>query len=320
MTLFACIYCIYTYIHLIYTSVNHFLQNFRPLQELDLIDNFLFQEMLSQGEDSETFARILLSTILEKPIRRVKITPQKPILGVDTNNHGIRMDAYIEDISDMEHSELSDAELIPDIYDIEPNKIFEQDTLPKRMRYYHGLIDTKLLSIGSDYDTLPNVVIIFILPYDPFHKNRMIYTVRNHCEEDASIPYDDGARKIFLYTKGTEGNPSQALQDMLKYIQKSTVDNVTNPDIASIQQLVDKVKQKPEVGINYMKSWEIEKMMRKEGYQDGFDDGFDDGFNDGATKMGQLILCLTDAGRTEDIPKVTNDIEYRKKLLEEFNL
>ena len=69
----------------------------------------------------------------------------------------------------------------------------------------------------------------------------MVYTIQNHCTEDASIPYDDGAKKIFLYTRGTEGSPSQELKDMLKYIEKSTNDNVTNQDIASIQELVTKV-------------------------------------------------------------------------------
>lgn len=119
-----------------------------------------------------------------------------------------------------------------------------------------------------------------------------------------------------MNTKGTEGNPSQSLKDMLKYIQKSTEDNVTNPDLASIQQLVTKVKHKKEVGINYMKSWEVEEMVRKEGYQDGFSDGF----SDGTEQMAQLVLRLTESGRTEDITKSALDIEYRKKLFQEFNL
>lgn len=50
-------------------------------------------------------------------------------------------------------------------------------------------------------------------------------------------------------------SPSQALKDMLKYIEKSTEDNIINEDIASIQKLVTKVKSKKEVSINYMKSW-----------------------------------------------------------------
>ncbi|MBQ8597699.1 MAG: Rpn family recombination-promoting nuclease/putative transposase, partial [Lachnospiraceae bacterium] len=235
-------------------------RTFRKLEDLNLIDNFLFHQVLT-SEDGEEFARILLSTILDKPIRKVKITPQKNISGVDTNKHGICLDVYIEDVSetdltnlsDPEKQNLSDAEIIPDVYDIEPNNTYEKNTLPKRTRYYHGLIDTQLLSAGVNYSKLPNMFIIMILPYDPFGKNRMVYTIRNSCIEDTSVPYNDGATKIFLYTKGTEGNPSQALQNMLKYIQESTKENATNDETIKVQEFVDKVKRRKEVGVNYMK-------------------------------------------------------------------
>ena len=195
----------------------------RPLEELDLMDDFLFQELLSQEGDGEEFCRILLSTILGKTIRKVSI--------------------------------------------------IQKQTLPKRMRYYHGLIDTQLLATNVAYDKLPNVAIIVILPYDPFGKNRMVYTIRNQCEEDTTIPYDDGARKIFLYTKGTEGNPSQELKDMLKYIEETTDENVTNQDIDTIHHFVKKVKRRREVGINYMKSWELERIYREEGRAEGLEQG-----------------------------------------------
>ncbi|MDE7250222.1 MAG: Rpn family recombination-promoting nuclease/putative transposase [Lachnospiraceae bacterium] len=300
------------------------IRQFRKLEELNLIDNFLFQEMLSQKEGGEEFARILLSTILEKNIRKVRIIPQKNILGADTDQHGIRLDAYIEDISDELDEAAADAEVIPDIYDIEPNNTYEKESLPKRMRYYHGLIDTQFLRSGVDYGKLPNVVIIVILPYDPFGKNRMMYTIKNGCVEDLSVPYDDGARKIFLYTKGKEGKPSQKLSDMLKYIEKTTNNNVTNQDIESIQQLVEKVKRKKEVGINYMKSWEIEKMAREEGYTEGYDSGYEGGYgkgyDNGQDRVNLLIARLSEAGRMDDIVKAALDKAYQESLFEEFHL
>jgi predicted transposase/invertase (TIGR01784 family) len=237
-----------------------------------------------QEGTGEEFCRILLGTILGKTIRKVHIIPQKNVLGIDTNRHGIRMDAYIEDISAEEidqKMEILDAEVMPDIYDIEPNNKYEKISLPKRMRYYHALIDTQLLSTNLEYDRLQNVIIIIILPYDPFDRNRMVYTVQNQCVEDSTIPYDDGARKIFLYTKGTEGNPSQELRDMLKYIEKTTDDNVTNQNLATIQQFVDKVKRRKEVGINYMKSWELERMYREEGRKEGLAEGREEGLAEG---------------------------------------
>lgn len=248
---------------------------YRPLSELNLIDDFLFQQLLSQEGDGEEFCRILLSTILGKAIRNVRITPQKNILGIDTNQHGIRLDAYIEDVSEtaFPSGNCIDAEIIPDIYDIEPNNRYEKDTLPKRMRYYHGLIDTQFLATGADYNKLPNVVIIVILPYDPFGQNRMVYTIQNQCIESPNLSYNDGATKIFLYTKGTVGNPSQELRDMLKYIEKTTTDNITNQNIDTVHHFVEKVKQRKEVGINYMKSWELEKMWRTDGLEEGLEQG-----------------------------------------------
>jgi len=43
-------------------------------------------------------------------------------------------------------------------------------------------------------------------------------------------------------------------------------------------------------------------------------------YNDDAKKMGRLILCLTEAGRTEDLIKAANDTSFRNQLIKEFNL
>ena len=87
------------------------------------------------------------------------------------------------------------------------------------------------------------------------------------------IPYEDGTTKIFFYTKGTEGNPGQELCDMLKYIEHSTTDNVTNQTIDELDRLVSTVKQSREAGINYMKSWEHEKIIRDEERRIGIEQG-----------------------------------------------
>ena len=255
-------------------------KRFRSIEELNLIDNFLFHTVVTQGEDGEEFCRIILSTILGKTIRKVRVLAQQSIAGLDTDLHGIRMDAYVEDITEevyLPGCEMADAKIIPDIYDIEPNNGYEKSTLPKRMRYYHGLIDAKQLEAGVDYDKLPRVIIIVILPYDPFGQNRMVYTIKNQCEEDLSVAYEDGARKIFLYTKGTEGNPSQSLRDMLKYIEDTKQENVTNEDISRIHEFVEKAKHRKEVGIGYMNLWEEKMRMAKEARATGYAEGHAEG-------------------------------------------
>lgn len=280
----------------------------RPLAELNLLDDFLFQQILLQEKEGPEFCRILLSTILGRPIRNVRIIPQKNILGIDTDRHGIRLDAYIEDVSEEDNSsgkKAMDARILHDVYDVEPNKKFEKASLPKRMRYYHSIIDTQLLATSTDYNQLQKVVIIFILPYDPFDKKRMVYTIRNQCVEDSSIPYDDGSTKIFLYTKGTEGNPSQELKDMLQYMENTTDENVTNENLNSIHQIVENTKNKKEVSVNYMKSWEYEQMIRNEGLQQGIEQGIEQGIK-------SLILTLQEMNISWE--------EISFKLMQHFSL
>jgi predicted transposase/invertase (TIGR01784 family) len=206
--------------------------------------------------------------------------------------------------------EMLDASVLPDIYDVEPNRTYEKDSLPKRVRYYHGMIDSRMLEKGVDYSQLRNVVIIVILPYDPFDRNRMVYTVRNQCIEDSSIHYEDGATKIFLYTKGTEGNPSQKLRDMLKYMEKTTEENITNQSLAAMHRLVEEVKNRKEVGINYMKSWELDEMHREEGRREGRQEGLREGRREGEERMNCLINILIKQNRIDDLERAANDRAY----------
>ncbi|MBQ7925448.1 MAG: Rpn family recombination-promoting nuclease/putative transposase [Lachnospiraceae bacterium] len=298
-------------------------KHFRPLSDLNLLDDFLFQEMLAQEDIGEEFCRILLKTILGKPIRKVRIIPQKNVLGLDTRSHGIRLDAYIQDVSDTDSSEPGtvDADILPDIYDIESNKHFEKASLPKRMRYYHGLIDTQLLSTGTSYSKLPNVVIIFILPYDPFDRNRIVYTIKNQCIEDPTIPYEDGALKILLYTKGIlDGHPENtghALRDMLKYMEKSTITNVTNSELDTIHRLVSDVKSRKEVGINYMKSWELEQMHRDEGHAEGYAKGQQDGLQKGILAL--ITTCRKfSLSEQEILSEILTNFSISEKEAQEY--
>ncbi len=231
----------------------------RKLEELNVIDDFLFHEMVSREEEGKAFCKILLETILGQPFRTVKIHAQKKLQGKGTRAHGIIIDAYIEASNDTSGADFADV----DIFDIEPNK-YEEGSDPKRGRYYHALIDSKLLRSGVKYESMKNATIIMILPYDPFGKDHMVYTIANHCLEAPTVKYEDGLKTIYLYTKGKLGNASQKLRDMLRYIEESTSENAVNEELKNIHKWITEIKQDEEVGISYMKSWEMEEHIRKE--------------------------------------------------------
>lgn len=79
---------------------------------------------------------------------------------------------------------------------------------------------------------------------------------------------------------------------MLKYIERTVEDNVTNQDIDTIHQFVKKVKRKKEVGINYMKSWELEEIYRKEAREEGLAEGRAKGHAEGL-EQGIAVLIKT---------------------------
>ena len=144
----------------------------------------------------------------------------------------------------------------------------------------------------------------------------MVYTVKNQCVEAPDMEYEDGIRRIYLYTKGTEGNPSQELRDMLKYMENSIAENVTNADIRAIHEQVDAVKRDKEVGVQYMKSWEREMLIREEGKEEGKEAGK----QEERQRLNTLILRLTEDGRADDIVKAAQDEGYQKQLLGENGL
>ena len=97
----------------------------------------------------------------------------------------------------------------------------------------------------------------------------MIYTIRNHCVENPELPYEDGARTIFLYTKGRKGRDNESLSQLLDYMENTTRENAVSEELEAIQEMVDVVKEDAEVTVAYMKGFERDQMFLEEGKELG---------------------------------------------------
>ena len=100
--------------------------------------------------------------------------------------------------------------------------------------------------------------VIFITTYDPFGLDRMVYTVKSGCIEVPELPYEDGVRTIFLYTKGTKGDPPEELREFLYYMEHTSKENAKTENLKRLHEMVTAVKRDGKVGLTYMKSFEIE--------------------------------------------------------------
>lgn len=256
----------------------------KKFEELNVIDDFMFNELMTQEseEKSEEFCRSILEPIIEKKIGRIKIEGQRGMQGVDTEARGVKLDAYIKVYTNDDGEELADIELqsTPVIYDLEPNNR-KTCSDEKRSRLYHSLIDSNVIKSGIIYSEIPDVMVIMILPYDPFDRNRMVYTVKKYCTEELDMLYEDGDTTIYLYAYGTKEIPSQRLADMLKFMVESTRENAEKAGLENIQTMLEDIKRNSKIGVKYVQSWEEKMYYTEKGYKEGHEAGVKEGRQEG---------------------------------------
>ena len=238
----------------------------KPYEELNLMDSFLFESVTEKPENAEVIARVIIERATGQKVKKLVVHPQKELKGINVNKHGIRMDVYTEEIS-----ETAEGDEITCVYDIEPNNYYDKD-IPRRNRYYQSMIDSKLLPSGEVYKSLPDMFSIWLLPYDPFGDNRMVYTVKNIVTENNQIVYNDGVTKVFLYTRGTVGG-SKELKELLTFMENSIRDNAVDEELAEIMNLVDIIKSNPEERKRYMGIMGVIDYEKRDAYEEGLNKG-----------------------------------------------
>ena len=240
----------------------------KPLEKMNLLDDFLFNAMVSYPEQGEEFVRKILKILFERDFTDLKVISQKSYGGRNNKLHGARLDVYVEEDGSVE----TDAKDGSTIYDLEPdrnNKAEAIASFPKRSRFYHAMIDSRVLKSGENFGKLKDVYVIFICDYDPFGYDQVKYTIKNTCLELPEMPYEDGAQTIVLYTKGKHGDISKELRQLLNYMENTTDTNAVNDTLKEIQEMVETVKRDGEVSLNYMKGFERDMLMYEEGMEDG---------------------------------------------------
>ena len=239
----------------------------KKLEELNLLDDFLFNAMMTYPEMGERFTRKILKLLFNKEFRNLKVIAQKSYGGLNTDLRGARLDVYVESDDSAEIDASEDVS----IYDLEPDKNDKAKYIaafPQRIRFYHAIIDSRSLKSGEDFGKLKRVYVIFICNYDPFSYDRVKYTIRNMCVEEPEMPYDDGAQTIVLYTKGTKGDDiSEEFRQFLNYMENTTQTNAVNDTLKDIQKMVDIVKRDGEVSLSYMKGFERDTIMYEKGQE-----------------------------------------------------
>ena len=271
----------------------------RSFEELDLIDDFLMNCVATDPLVGEACFKKMLSVLLEREIGKVSVASQRVIMGADTNLRGIRMDVEVR-----ECVEADSKETVANVYDIEPHTKNDLD-FPRHNRFYQAKIDSKHLKSGEkDFSKLPNLYVITITNFDIFKEDRMVYTFRNSCVEVPGLEYPDGLSFVYSNTKGTKGG-SQAIKNMLNYIQESRPESVLDEATKEIAEYVEHVKADPELKEGSMTLGYYFDREREEGKVEG--------------KVEDILELLEDIGFVSDDMRIRlgaiDDLDELKRLL-----
>lgn len=228
--------------------------NIKAYKDLKLSDDFLFGKIMQTNPD---VCRKLLEMILGRKIRMIRPVedPEQPeiqkTIRITEDGKGVRLDVYLE----------GDDE----VYDIEMQTTLNKD-LPKRSRYYQGMLDLNLIEKGAAYRQLKRSYIIFICLSDPFDRGRSIYTFESRCREDSGLILGDETVKVFLNASGDKTGIEADLAAFLEYLSGQ---GPTDAYTRELDSLVEKSKGHEEWEVSYMTLHHIRLEEREAGRTEG---------------------------------------------------
>lgn len=268
------------------------------LDKLNLVDKFLFDEVM---EDTECYQAVI-SILLENEIELLGKPQTEKEFRVSPQLRQIRLDV----VSMNREKKIFYTEM----------QQRNTGNLIKRSRYYQAQLDVSLLEPGStDFNLLNDSFFILIVPFDLFGKGLYRYTFEGTCRECPELKLGDGAVRVFINTKGK--NPedfSKEFLDFMVYITASTDRNAENAEslrIKMIHENVRKVKKSEKTGVKYMQRWEEIAYAK----QDGIEEGRIAGRTEGEIlKLIKQVCKKRDKNKT--VEEITEELEEEAEIIQ----
>lgn len=217
-------------------------------ENLKISNDFMFAKVMRNPE----LCKGMLERLLDIQIDHIEYPEEQKVIDISKDSKSVRLDVYLKDEKGT-------------VYNIEIQTTSNRN-LPKRTRYYAGMIDLNAIEKGADYSELPQSFVIFICTFDAFGKGRWRYTFKNMCKEDNDVLLEDGTAKIFFNTDGTKGNISEDTKNILKFIANNTAEDDFTEKLA---QEVQKIKENKEWQVEYMTLLMREREKYTEGKAEG---------------------------------------------------
>ena len=280
-------------------SKEHLSPEQKFLSELILMDDIFMRIVLKDRKCTE----FILQTILQKPDLKVKTQSIQSDLK-NLQGRSLILDCLCSDTKGT-------------VYNIEVQND-SHGASPKRARYHSALIDMHILKKGKTFETLPESYVIFICAKDVLKENKQIYHISRIIQESGK-KFPDQAEIIYLNTsKDSENELGKLIEDFYTKNPKKMHSKVLAKRVADLKENKNIEKGEHDAMTTYYDR--LKKQWEKEGIAKGIIEGKAKGSAESESKMAKLMGFLVREGRIADIEKASESPDYRKALLQEFQL
>ena len=206
------------------------------------------------------FCKPFLERILGIKISHIEYPKAQETIDITADAKSVRLDIYVEDGKET-------------VYNIEMQTT-ENRNIPKRTRYYQGMIDLNILEKGDNYKNLKRSFVIFVCTFDLFGEGRHIYTFENRCIQNLDLGLGDDTTKIILNTKGTMNDVTPEMKKLLDFIDgKEPEDDFTR----ELDEAVQSVRKN--------EKWRLDYMTLQMNYQEKYEQGIEQEKRQSALRM-----------------------------------
>ena len=280
-------------------SKDHLSPKQKFLSELILMDDIFMRIVLKDRKCTE----FILQTILQKPDLKVKTQSIQSDLK-NLQGRSLILDCLCSDTKGT-------------VYNIEVQND-SHGASPKRARYHSGLIDMHILKKGKTFENLPESYVIFICAKDILKENKQIYHISRIIQESGK-KFPDQAEIIYLNaSKSSDNELGMLIKDFYTKNPKKMHSKVLAKRVADLKENKNIDKGEHDAMTTYYDR--LKKQWEKEGIAKGILEGKAEGRAESESKMAKLMGLLVKEGRIEDIEKASESPDYRKALLQEFQL
>ena len=283
----------------------------KEYRKLRFTDNFMFCKIMANNPE---LCRHMLELILGKQIKNINIKATERVMDITPEAKSIRLDVYLDDDAGT-------------VYDLEMQTAAKKN-LPKRLRYYQGVIDLNLIEKGTDYDLLPETVVVFVCTFDFFGKGLPFYVFENRCEAMPELLLGDETKKVFVNPYGNRKNLPEDVAKFLDYIRDDTAEDGFTREL---EQAVERARDHKEWEVEYMnwRAYEMDlsidkRIAREEGLAEGREEGREEGLAEGREEGREEGLAegRAEGQETARLDAIRNMIRYgvpKERILNDYS-